>query len=366
MFARARLLGVAVAALATVSLSACGSLGGNPAASNTDATTPTPTPVYVSAPLTGVQYEEGSNPYLDGPAVMGKIDNSEAARPQAGLNQADLVFDEMVEGGLTRFLAVWHSKLPKDAGPIRSVRPMDPDIATQFGGIISYSGGQRPFVTAMQATGIYNATETSEQVKKGIHRVTDRVAPHNLFLAAQQLQSEHPDLAAPAPFLSFLNDSNDAGAVAASTQGREVTQVKALFPSALATWDWSIKSQQWLRTQDGAKHLDAIDGKQIHATNVVVLRVAIDRSFKDPRYGFVPKTLLEGSGKGTVFSGGRALDVTWTKAGIKDALKLTDASGATVSLLPGNTWFELVPTDVGKVTVSYLVTPTPSATPKSS
>lgn len=361
-----RIAAVAASAALAFTLGACSA---GPASNplTTDATpSESPTPVYVTAPLTGLQYLEGSNPFLNGPVVMGKIDNSAGARPQAGLNQADVVFDEMVEGGMTRFLAVWHSQLPADAGPIRSVRPMDPDIATQFGGIIAYSGGQRPFVLAMQASGIYNATETTEQLKKGVHRVTDRVAPHNLFLAAQQLQSEHPELAAPKPLFSFLNDSNDAGPVAASLQGKSVTQVKSQFPSAMATWDWSAKSGVWLRTQDGLKHLDAIDGKQIRATNVVVLRVAIDRSYKDPRYGFVPKTVLEGTGTGTIFGGGRALDIKWSKAGLKAPLVLTDLAGSPVSFLPGNTWFELVPTDVGKVTIKYLetATPTPSATAK--
>jgi hypothetical protein len=316
----------------------------------------------VTAPLTGVQYAEGSNAFLAGPAVMGKIDNSPDARPQQGLNSTDIVFDEMVEGGLTRFLAVWHSKMTPEFGPLRSVRPMDPDLATAFGGIINYSGGQRPFVAAMKATGLYNADETSEVGKGTMERVAGRVAPHNLFVKAQKEQSLHLNLAAPKPFLSFVSDAANATAVLEGKGG--VSQVKAQFPAATATWDW--KNGLWYRTQDGKPLTDAADGKQITAVNVVVLRVAIDRSFRDPRYGFVPKTLLEGTGKGTVFTDGESVDVTWTKTSQSGYVELTDAAGKPVALAAGNTWFELVPSDVGKVTVTGSATATGAGAPAQS
>jgi len=322
---------------------------GNPIVSPSAAAT-------VTAPLTGIQYTDGSNTFLAGPVVMGKIDNSPEARPQLGLSQADVVIDEMVEGGLTRFLAIWQSNQPAEFGPIRSVRPMDPDLATAFGGVIAYSGGQRPFIAAMQATGIYNATETSEQALGTMERVKDRYAPHNLFVKAQALQSQH--MALGAPRIPFTFSSDLAGASAVIDGSTSVQSVSAQFPAATALWTWNGKS--FVRTQDGKPLTDALDGKQLKAVNVVVLRVAVDRSFRDPRYGFVPKTLLEGTGTGTVFTGGKALEVTWTKNNAGDYVALTEANGSIVKLAPGNTWFELVPTDVGKVTV----TPVASASPK--
>lgn len=312
---------------------------------------PTAAAAAVVAPLTGVSYPAGSNAFLTGPVIMGKIDNSPEARPQLGLSKTDVVFDEMVEGGLTRFLAVWHSTLPVEYGPIRSVRPMDPDLATAFGGVITYSGGQAPFVAAMKATGLYNADETSEMGKNTMERVSNRVAPHNLFVKAQNLQALHLALAAPKPLFSF---SSNSATSSAGTSGLSVTDVKAIFPAATALWTWN--GTAWARTQDGKIDTDALDGKQLTAQNVLVLRVAVDRSFKDPRYGFVPKTLLEGTGKGEVFSDGKVIDVTWTKNKATDYPTITDASGAVVKLAPGNSWFELVPSDVGKVTVDYLKT----------
>lgn len=357
---------LATLALPVLLLAGCTQASNQPSGSGNQGSEPTAsaTPAAVVAPLTGVSYAAGTNSFLAGPVVMGKIDNSPEARPQLGLSKTDIVIDEMVEGGLTRFLAIWHSQMPAEFGPIRSVRPMDPDLATAFGGIIAYSGGQRPFVAAMKASGLYNADETSEQGKGTMERVTNRVAPHNLFVKAQNLQAAHPNLAAPKPAFTFNTDASDAAGTSVQLAGKPVIDVKAQFPAATALWTWNGKA--FARTQDGKPLTDALDGKQLTAANVIVLRVAVDRSFKDPRYGFVPKTLLEGTGKGQVFSGGKVLDVTWTKAKAADYPALTDSSGAVVKLNPGNTWFELVPSDVGKVTVDYpkSATPTPTASTK--
>ena len=362
MFSSSRGIRVITAVLAVNLLVGCAAVAAKHTAASGAPTGSASVPDVI-APLTGVNFTAGTNNFLTGPVVMGKIDNSPEARPQLGLNSTDVVIDEMVEGGLTRFLAIWHSNMPTEFGPLRSVRPMDPDLATAFGGIIAYSGGQAPFVKAMKATGIYNADETSEVGKNTMERVTNRVAPHNLFVKAQNLQAAHLDLAAPSPFLNFLNDSKDVNAVSPAIQGTDVVSVKAQFPAATALWTYDGNGL-WLRTQDGKPLTDAADGKQISAVNVVVLRVAIDRSFRDRKYGYVPKTLLEGTGKGTAFAGGKALDVTWTKTQQNQYVRLTDSEGNDIRLLPGNTWFELVPSDVGKVTVTPVAAPAQTGTPK--
>ena len=373
MFSSTRITKSLFALIALASVGGCATAGSplGIGSGGNDATPSASAPSTQIAPLTGLVFPADSK-FLAGPVVMGKIDNSPEARPQLGLSKTDVVIDEMVEGGLTRFLAIWHSQMPSEFGPIRSVRPMDPDLATAFGGIIAYSGGQRPFVAAMKATGLYNADETSEQGKGTMERVTNRVAPHNLFVKAQNLQAAHPDLAAPKQLFTYNTDSADASGTTAAISGKVALDVKAQFPAATALWTWN--GSAWARTQDGKVLTDALDGKQLTAANVVVLRVSVDRSFKDPRYGFVPKTLLEGTGKGQVFSDGKVLDVTWTKAKATDYPSLTTASGEVVKLAPGNTWFELVPSDVGKVTVDYpkdvayattgKATPAASATPK--
>lgn len=349
----------------TLLLAGCSTGPANsPSSSASDSATPTPTIEYETAPLTGEQYIKGSNAFLAGPAIMGKVDNSPEARPQNSLNQTDIVFEEMVEGGMTRFLAIWQSQLPEKFGPVRSVRPMDPDLASPFGGIISFSGGQLPFVKAMQATDVFVTDETSQLGKHTFERVTNRFAPHNVMVHAQALAEQHKDIAPPKTQFDFAAAA-DASAV---LTGKSVDSFSVSFPAGKPTWTWNAAAGMWLRSQYGAKETDANDGKQLHATNVVVLKTKIDRSFKDFKYGFVPRTIVIGGGSGYVFSGGKSIAVSFKKASQTDPIHLFDSTGKPVLLGAGNTWIELMPSDVGAINIKYtkvkevVGTPTASAT----
>src|SRR4051794_5747896 len=148
------------------------------AAASTSATptpTPTPPPPPVVWPLTGVL--SGAVPAR--PAVAVKIENSLDARPQTGLNSADMVWEEVVEGGITRYLAVFHSHLPPVIGPVRSVRPMDPSIAAPLRGLFAFSGGQPPFPQAAAASGLQ--VLSYDAGNPGFYRVGFRPAPHNVY-----------------------------------------------------------------------------------------------------------------------------------------------------------------------------------------
>ena len=118
------------------------------------------------------------------PSIAVKIDNHEDARPQVALNRTDLVFEELVEGGLTRYVAVWHSDVPDAVGPVRSIRPMDPGIAGPLDGIIAYSGGQQYFVDLMKATGLVNIVFDEDDSL--FERADERPGPHDVILAAAE------------------------------------------------------------------------------------------------------------------------------------------------------------------------------------
>ena len=334
--------------------------------------TPTPEPVYVSAPLTGLKYEEGSLQanLLSSPAVSCKIDNSYDARPQQGLNQTDTVFVEMVEGGLTRLVATWHTFKPQAVGPVRSIRPMDPDIISPFGGIVCYSGGQYAFVKLMQATSVFNASETSEQGKGTFSRTKDRIAPHNVIVNVEKLTSNHVELAAPQTMFDFAK-SRDSASAALNASSPDVTKFSVSYPSALSEWTWSAtalsisgESGAWLRGQDKEPHTDSLTGEQLKATNVIVMQMQIDRSYADHKYGNVPKTVMVSSGKATIFTGGRMVEGKWQKSSQTSRIIFTDAAGAALELAPGNTWIELMPNaPEGKLAVvSKPRVSTPSAT----
>jgi hypothetical protein len=341
--------------LAAVSLSAL-LLTGCSSPSPTASQTPTPKQ-YVTAPLTGIKYEVGSADAqgLSRASVACKIDNSEAARPQIGLNSTDLVFDEMVEGGLTRFVAIWQSHLPEAVGPVRSIRPMDPDILTPFGGIVCYSGGQAVFVNMMRSTPLFNASETTEQGKGTFTRVHDREAPHNVVVNALKLSTDHPESAAPTAQFNFAQDFAHATATAT---GQQLTDLTVTFPAASAKWT-ATSAEQLTRTQDGKPHTDAADGSNIHASNVVVMQVTVDRSYADPKYSYVPKDVVIGTGKAWVVSGDHVVEAIWSKTSRQTSITLALADGTPVQLAPGNTWVELQPVDVGKTVVNLAPTPSP-------
>ena len=367
----------AVLAAATASiliLSGCGSAT-NPSqsASPTESqTSETPEPVYVAAPLTGVQYLEGSNAALSNPAFAAKIDNVGGARPQYGLNATDLVFVEQVEGGLTRLVAIWHSNLPAEVGPVRSVRPMDPDILAPIGGIVAYSGGQAPFKQAMMATGMYNADENSEYESGNYFRKEGRFAPHNLFFKAQAIVAAHPELAAPAQQFEY-SDVASSTLPSAQQYGREITSLKVKYLNATSLWNPGTATVDgavtpvWLRTQDGAVHTDEWDGNQVRAINLLVLDVTIDKSFKDPKYGHIPRTvMITESSTGTLCYSGRCMPIKWSKASQTSPIVLTTMTGLPVKLAPGNTWIELRDVASAELEIEYVPQPTASPTPSES
>lgn len=302
---------------------------------------PTPTPTYEStyeqpaateiAPLRGTTVEAGS---LNHPVVMAKIDNHWSARPQLGLSATDVVFEELVEGGITRYVAVWHSTIPEQLGPVRSIRPMDPDIASPFGGIIFYAGGQPQFVSMMRNTPVYNAIHGQGDTADYMFRASDRKAPHNVIAEASKFVAAHADIAAPAMQFAY---AADAASSTAAKEGSPTQSLDLAFSTQFRpSWTWDAASSRFLRWQDGKPDTDASDGQQLGATNVVTLRVPVTMSA-------VPKTELIGTGEAWVSTGGGTVHATWSKPSATSPITLTGDDGIVVRLGAGNTWIELVP-----------------------
>ena len=276
-----------------------------------------------------------------------KIENSAAARPQTGLQQADVVWEEMVEGGITRFGAVYHSQLPESFGPVRSVRPMDAAIAAPYGGLMVFSGGQAPFVEALREAGLQLVSH--DLGSPGFSRSAERYAPHNLvgdpqaFLDGADGDHEDP----PPEQFAFAEAADEATVV---TEGDPAQSIRCSFPSATPSWSWDADEELWLRSEDGAE-AETTDSGRITAVNVVVLRVeVVATSYVDPSGASVPETELSGEGEAIVASGGRSVSCTWSKDGESDPL-VVELDGEPVTLAPGNTWVEMVPANGGGVNV---------------
>jgi len=296
----------------------------------------TPTPVEY-APLSGVPVTFGS---FDHPVLMAKIDNSPEARPQVGLNDADIVFEELVEGGLSRYLAIWHSVIPTDIGPVRSIRPMDPDIALPFGGVIAYSGGQQRFVQMMIDTGLENVIHGQSGTEAYIYRSDTKIAPHDVIVRANELIEAQSDLAPPAPAFEFAGDGVVPSALA---EGKTAKRLITSFSSYNSpSWEFETESGMYGRLQAGGEvDIDEKQG-QLTARNVVVQMV--DESSE---YGYVPRALVVGTGLAWISTSGKTVEATWTKTEPNAMTVFTLGSGEIVTLAPGRTWIELVPTSSG-------------------
>ena len=309
---------------------------------------PVPTPTYTStyvppaptaiAPLTGETVEVGA---LTHPALSAKVDNHPDARPQFALERADIVFEELVEGGITRYVAIWHSDIPDEIGPIRSIRPMDPDIISPFGGLVAYAGGQQRFVDMMEATPVRNVIHGFGDTDETMFRTDFHDSPHDLIVRASLVISRNLDLGPPAQQFAYSRDIASSSAV---RDGEPIDGISLVFSEATTpSWVWDATAGGYLRVQtDGAPDVD-LAGIPLAAVNVVILRVEVT-------YGLgVPKTELVGSGEAWINTGGRTLKAVWVKPSMNDRIQLIDGNGVPVRLAPGATWIELVPLsgDVG-------------------
>ncbi|MER3388177.1 MAG: DUF3048 domain-containing protein [Microcella pacifica] len=303
---------------------------------------PTATPEYVPvfeepepyalAPLTGEQVAPGA---LDHPSIAAKIDNNINARPQIGLGRADIVYEILVEGGATRHIAVWHSDIPDEIGPIRSVRPVDPDIVSPLGGIIAYSGGQYRFVVAMQNAPVYNAIHGQADTAETIFRGTNAPAPHNVIVRAPQIVAQQRKLDPPPQLFAF---AESVAAATATKEGSPTARIGLQFSVGnTPAWEWNAESERWVRFMHGGAVDRDASGDQLAAVNVVTLRVPVQVIQSIPTVG------LRGSGEAWVSTGGATVRAQWSKSGLTDTIRLIDEHGVAVRLAPGNTWVELVP-----------------------
>jgi hypothetical protein len=301
-----------------------------------------PSPSYVStyqppaatdlAPLRGTTVAAGS---LAHASIAAKIDNHWDARPQIGLESTDIVYEELVEGGITRYVAVWQSTIPKVFGPVRSIRPMDPNIVSPLGGIICYSGGQPRFVNLMRRAPVYNAIHGQPDTASSFYRTPTKAAPHNVLVNGVKLLALHKKIAPPKQQFAY---SLDPASSTAAKDGSPTKVIKYTFSTAMSgAWTYDAAHKVFLRSQAGKKDKDSA-GAQLKATNVVVLRVKVKAD------GNVPRTEMISHGEAWVSTGGATVHGTWRKASATEPIRLLDAGGVDIRLSAGNTWVELVPT----------------------
>jgi hypothetical protein len=288
-----------------------------------------------SFPLTGLP---ATDPALaTRPALSIKVENVAAARPQAGLNSADLVTEQLVEGGLTRLLVTYQSKDAPQVGPVRSVRPVDGPLLRQLGGgLFGFSGGASGVLEVVRRTS--DATFLSPaEAPGGYRRVSGRSAPHNLFTSTSALYEAGRSAGEPAPPALFTY------ADAAPATARAVTRARLRFsPSSRASWEWH-PGEGFVRFQDGT--LDRlVDRSPVTTQNVVVMSVTIGRTrFVDVAGNPTPDVDVIGEGTAWVLRDGKLVTGTWRRPAASDPVQVLGTDGEPIPLHAGPTWVELLP-----------------------
>lgn len=269
-----------------------------------------------------------------------KIENSDASRPQIGLNAADVVYETVVEGGITRFNAIYHSKVPKNLGPVRSARLSDQWIVPQYDGLLFFSG-RSGSVGAVLAKRDIPVLEHG-RVPSAYYRVGNRSAPHNLLLdtkkAFKVAEAKGHRMTSEAIPLEFDRRSD------VSTPTVERIDIP-FSTSNKVRWDYDEDSGLFKRWNDGREHRDQATGKQITANNVVVMWAKYTEATHDMVGSVTWDIDMGGEGDVSVFKNGKRYDGTW-KADRKTPPRFVDDEGNPIKLHVGRTWFQVVPTSV--------------------
>ncbi len=334
---------LATAGLAGLVLSACSSTPVHHDAVDkpkptTTTTAPAPAP---ACPLTGLPAPGGAVPQR--PAMAVKIDNYPAGRPQSGLDKADIVFEEPVEGGITRYAAVFQCQDVALVGPVRSARNIDIGILGQLGNpLLAHVGGINPVLANINASPIVNV-DLGASDSLMIHP-PNHVPPDADYTSSAIVYGTHPTMTTPPQPLFAYSAATPPG-------GSPVSLVRIDFSgTSNVTWKWNPKTGTFQRFYNFLTPDLLVDGVQNQAANVVVQYVQISYGpwVENSGGGLEVQADLypNASGTAVVYRNGYAIPATWHRSTLGSPTQFVNAFGVPIPLAPGQTWVELVPSTI--------------------
>lgn len=311
-----------------------------PTTTTTEATTTTTTEAPGS-PLNGLPAEDPT--LLDRGVMAVKIDNHLNARPQSGLQEADAVYELVVEAGLTRFIALFHDNDSTYLGPMRSGRPTDPTLLLPLGATFTISGAQDWVASLIVGAGVPLIGE----VHPATFRISGRFAPHNLYVDTTRLREYAAGRGYPSeppPDLFHWGEATPAETGAESITMR-------FSPETTTLWEWD--GERYARSTNGVAHewvnQDGEAGPLTADTLIVLFTRRYTASPPRGNGSSVPASETVGTGKALVFFSGGVTEGTWARDSIDQIIELKDADGNELTVPPGVPWMSLVP-DTNSVT----------------
>ena len=280
------------------------------------------------SPFTGLPGGTGQ------PVIIVKIDNVPPARPPTGLEEADLVYLEPVEGGVTRLLAVYSARLPETLGPVRSVRESDITLLEQFGRpALIYSGEAPELLPALRQASLVPLSPA--EVPEAFFRDDERPIPFNLFARTEPLLPAAGRASVPQG-IGFRFGSAPPG-------GAPVPQQSVRYESAVFTAEWSSGESRWVVAMDGAP-LRTADGNQLGAATVVVQYVPVRPSrILDASGAVSPFVETLGAGTALVLRDGLGYDARWSRPSPRAGTTFTTPEGSPLPFARGPVWVVLAP-----------------------
>ena len=291
-------------------------------------------------PLSGV--EPKNEELLDRPAVAVKIENAAVAYPLSGLEEAEIVYEELVEGGVTRFMAIYHCTDSAKAGPVRSARVVDPAILGPLTRILAYSGQNAPVLRALEEAEVVRLDENAAD--GGLERIPREgiSMEHTLYAQTKELRrlgaKEYDD---PPPEMFTFGDLPDGAkpAVSVTVNFNPVNAIR---------YEWS-EGDGWLRFEADEPFVSE-SGEQVAVDNVlieehqVVLSDTIVDSAGNPSLEIADET---GTGRAFLFRDGHLIKGRWSREDVGDPTTFTTKSGDELVFAPGSIWIELLPSEKG-------------------
>lgn len=299
-------------------------------------------------PLSG--QEPANESLLDRPAVAVKIENAQIAYPLSGLEKAEIVYEELVEGGVTRFMAIYGCTDSAKAGPVRSARIVDPAIMTPTTRILAFSGANRPVLEALEEAEIVQVTETA--AGSAMKRVAREglAIEHTLYADTKGVRKIGAKRYGDAP----SGDSYKFGDLEGNT--KRAGSVQITFSPA-ADLSYEHRAGRYVRSQNGEPFMDE-SGRQIAVDNLLVEEHTVNLSETITDVAGNPSVEIAnetGSGRAVLFRDGRAIEGRWIRESVEDGVLFETGSGDQMVFKPGSVWIHLVPSDKGDVkgTFSY-------------
>jgi hypothetical protein len=303
-------------------------------------------------PLTGETLGGDKQP-PSRPVLAVKVENTPDAQPLAGLDQADIVYEEVVEGGITRFIAVYHCGGSTRVGPVRSARTTDPKVLQQFSErpILAFSGGAPKVVNTVRQAGVIMMTEGDPPA--AFTRDDARVMPHDLFTSTQKLwaagakRDKGEREGAPRPAFSYDEEVQKPSKKVASVT------IEFSTTASTATAEWRWQQGRWVRFLDGAP-MALESGDPIVTDNVVIQQVkTVESDIVDVAGYPSPEVEVTGSGKAWVLRNGRLIAGTWERSSDGDVTVFRTKKGDEIHLRPGTAFVELAPTGMFDATITF-------------